>query len=269
LNDIFILPSDDRVAATLTRALEPPHRVHSATSFRELDALLRRREPQACVLDVFDPPPPVPLNALRRLRTRHPAMALVIASDFAGREMELYHLGRMSIDGVIRMENGPSTRGILSVVDRAVVAALGTQVVLISAFDRSPAFQEAVRWAIEHAEEQPQVSQMATALGMTPRALALETRAQGLRSPRDLLLWGRLIRATQLLERSTETVESAAFHLGYSTGGALGKALKGHMGCSPTVLLENGGLEWALGVFRLRMLEGEKVQRRNRTGGRS
>ena len=68
--------------------------------------------------------------------------------------------------------------------------------------------------------------------------------------PRSLLLWGRLIRASHLLESSSQTVESVAFHLGYATGGTLSKALKRHVGCSPTELLRRGGLAWTLEVFR-------------------
>jgi AraC-like DNA-binding protein len=80
--------------------------------------------------------------------------------------------------------------------------------------------------------------------------LVREIRESKLESPRTLLLWGRLIRGAHLLERSGETVESAAFHLGYSTGGALGKAIKRHLGCSPSELLERGGVAWTLEVLQ-------------------
>jgi transcriptional regulator GlxA family with amidase domain len=110
--------------------------------------------------------------------------------------------------------------------------------------------QDAVRWAIEHAESRPQVSELAAALAMSPRALLREMKALNLGSPRALLLWARLIRASHLLERPSETVESVAFRLGYSTGGALGKALKRHVGYSPSELLRQGGLAWTLDVFQ-------------------
>jgi AraC-like DNA-binding protein len=164
--------------------------------------------------------------------------------------MDLYHLGRLSVDGVIRMEDNPSSRGILAVVDGAIAASLATMVVLGAARDLPPLAHEAIRWAIEHAETGPQVSELAAALAMSPRAFLREMKALNLAPPRALLLWGRLIRASHLLERSSETVESVAFYLGYATGGALGKALKRHVGCSPTDLLQRGGLAWTLDVFR-------------------
>ncbi len=258
MDDIFLLQSDQRAAAALMGALDPPHQVRPVGNFMELEGLLLRGKPQACVLDLFDSLPSIPLTSLRRLRRRHPTVALVVASDFGGREMDLYHLGRLSVDGVIRMEDAPSSRDILAVVDGAIAASLATMVVLGAARDLPPLAQEAIRWAIEHAETKPQVSGLAAALAMSPRALLREMKVLNLVPPRVLLLWGRLIRASHLLERSSETVESVAFHLGYATGGALGKALKRHVGCSPTHLLQRGGLAWTLDVFQRQGLREER-----------
>ena len=255
MTEILLLQSDQRTAATLIGALNPPHRIRVVRGFAELEEILRNENAQTCVLDIFDSPSKVPLSSLGRLRRKHPTVALVIASDFSGREMVLYQLGRMNVDGVIRMEGGPSTRDLLSVTDRAMARSLATQVTLSSAADFPPLAQEAIRWAIEHAESRPRVSEFAAALAMSPRVFLREMKSQGLGSPRDLLLWGRLIRASHLLERSLETVESVAFHLGYATGGALGKALKRHVGCSPTELLERGGLAWTLQVFQMESLD--------------
>ncbi|MBT8398006.1 MAG: helix-turn-helix transcriptional regulator [Gemmatimonadetes bacterium] len=242
MDDILVLPSDQRAAAALNGALEPPYRVGSVAGIEDLVASIKMREPQACILDIFDPPPPIPLSSLGSLKRNHPNVALVIASDFSEREMDLYHLGRLSVDGVIRMENRPNARDVLAVVDRAIAASLATRVIRESAVRISPLGQEAIRWAIEHAEHTPQASDLAAAMAMSPRSFMREMKAVGLGSPRALLLWGRLIRASHLLERSAETVESVAFKLGYSSGGALGKALKRHVGCSPTELLDQGGV---------------------------
>jgi AraC-like DNA-binding protein len=163
--------------------------------------------------------------------------------------MDLYHLGRLSVDGVVRLENKPLARDILTVVERALADSLAARVVLNTLVDLPTLAQEAVRWAIEQAESRPRVSAFAEALAMSPRGLSGELREAGLASPGTLLLWGRLIRATHLLERPSETVESVAFRLGYATGGALGKAFKRHVGYSPTEIFHRGGLAWTLDVF--------------------
>ena len=250
MDDIFLLQSDQRAITALMGALDPPHRTRLLGSLAELELRLQGPQPKACILSFSDSPSSSSLNSLRRLRSRHPTVALVVASDFRGREMELYHLGRLSVDGVIRMEAEPSPRDILAVVDGAIARSLSTLVILKAAPDLPPLAQEAIRWTIEHAEARPQVSELAAALAMTPRVLLREMTGMNLVSPRSLLLWGRLIWASYLLERPSETVESVAFHLGYATGGALGKALKRHVGCSPTHLLERGGLAWTLDIFQ-------------------
>jgi AraC-like DNA-binding protein len=178
----------------------------------------------------------------------------VVATDFTGREIDLYHLGRMAVDGVIRIETDPSARDIRDTVDRAIASALATRVTasLVGTFPGR--VLDALRWAIEHAETKPQVSEMAAALATSRRTLAREMDNLDRASPRTILLWGRLIWASYLLERPSETVESVAYRLGYATGGALGKALKRQMGCNPTDLLREGGLTRALDVLRHRGL---------------
>ena len=56
MDEIFLLQSDPRASATLVRALDPPHSVRTVKGFLSLSALLRNRQPLACVLDVFDSP---------------------------------------------------------------------------------------------------------------------------------------------------------------------------------------------------------------------
>jgi AraC-like DNA-binding protein len=177
-------------------------------------------------------------------------VALVVAADFSGRETELYHLGRLGIDGIIRLEETLSSRDILAVVNQAITSSLATRVILQVGRGLPPLAREGFRWAIEHAASRPQVSELAAALLVSRRALAREVGASPFGSPRTLLLWGRLVRAVHLLERPGETVESVGFHLGYSTGGALGKAMKRHTGCSPSEVLECGGLDWTLEALR-------------------
>ncbi|MGW8265250.1 MAG: helix-turn-helix domain-containing protein, partial [Longimicrobiales bacterium] len=111
------------------------------------------------------------------------------------------------------------------------------------------------------AESRPKVPDLASALGLKPRTLLRGLRALGLAPPRTLLLWGRMVQASHLLERPHGTVENVAFRLGYATAGALRKALKQHVGCTPTTLQRRGGLAWTLGVFRrngLRRVEESK-----------
>lgn len=252
--EILLLQADQRAYAILSGALAARYQCRQIHHFSEVEALIPQAGPRGCVLDVFDSSAPIYLSALRHFRRKHPSVALVAASDFSGREMELYHLGRGGMGGVIRLEEAPTAREILLVLDRALASSLAEMVVRSVARDLPPLGQEAIRWAIERAEARPQVSNLAAALALSPRAFHRELRALDLAPPRSLLLWGRLIQATHLLDRPHETVENVAFRLGYATGGALRKALKRHVGCSHTTLLKRGGLACTLEVFQRKAL---------------
>lgn len=254
MDTILLLQGDKRIKASLFGALDPFFPMRPVQDFSALESLLDTVVPLACVLDIFDSPNFVTLAALRRVRRKHPTVPLIIASDFTGREIDLYHLGRLRVDGVIQVEDRPSARDVLAIVNDAVTTSLATKVVLETDRRLPSMAKDAIRWAVEHAENRPQVSEFAEALAMSPRVFGREMKALGLTTPRALLLWGRLIRASHRLERPSETVESVAFNLGYATGGALGKALKRHVGCSPTALLKKGGLTWTLKVFKNRGL---------------
>ncbi len=248
--EILLLQSDPRALAVLRGALEVRYRCRQIRHISEIDALVPHAGPRGFVLDAFDPRTPVSLSALRRLRRTHPAAAIIIASQFTGREMELYHLGRISVDGVLRLEEDPSARKILRAAERAISTALARVVVRSVGPDLPTLGQEAVRQAIELADTEPGVSELAHATSLPLSTLRRELRAQRISPPRTLLLWGRLIQATHLLERPYETVEAVAFRLGYASGGALRKALSRHVGCNPTTLLKRGGLAWTLEAFQ-------------------
>lgn len=261
MDDLLLLQSDPRAFATLAGALQPPYRIRRVPGPRELESSLRRSPPQVCILDVFNSPVAVSFAFLRRIRRTHPGVALVIASSFSGRETDLYHLGRLSVDGVLRLEDAPTAMDIRGTVERAVAASLAHAVTQDVGRELPPLGQEALRWAIEHAHAGTQVSQLAAALASKPRNLHREMSALGLASPRVFLLWGRLVRASHLLDRSHETVEGIALRVGYATGGALTKALKRHVGCSPTTLLRTGGLARTLETLRRRGLNRTRSKR--------
>jgi len=265
LPEILILQSDSRAHALLKGALDSRYRCRRIHHLKEVPSRLPTGGPRAVVLDFFDPSLSAPLSALRHLRRDQPALALVVAGDFSGREMDLYHLGRASVDGVVRMETNPSAREIQAVVNAAMATRLADVVVKTVGRDLPPLAQEAVRWAIEKAESRPQVSDLAAALALTPRSLSRELRARDLAPARTLLLWGRLLQASHLLERNRETVENVAFRLGYATGGTLRKALRHHVGSSPTEIVRRGGLRFTLTVFLRRGLRrsGESKNRWN------
>jgi AraC-like DNA-binding protein len=196
------------------------------------------------------------MSELRRLRGRFPEVAIVIYADFHGRELDLYDLGRMGVDGVILSREEDSHRRIRGAVDRALSTSLAKRVTAKLEHAVPGLGLRCIEWSVERAGECPQVSDLARQIRTSPRALTRELRGMGLPSPRHLLLWGRLLQAARMLDAIGTTVEDVAFQLGYATGASLGRALKEQTGFSPTELQEAGGLDAVLDTFVGSVLDG-------------
>jgi AraC-like DNA-binding protein len=261
MSHLLLLQPDPRAGAALSAALDEEYGLRRVETWEELLREMGRSLPLGCVVDLCPRAFPSPETQLRMLRRTYPGVTIIVQSEFAGRELDLYRLGRLDVDGVIRMDGSMSPLRVRRVVASALAARLGKMVVESSATNLPPLARGCIRWAVEHAGSAPQVSDLAAAMALSPRALLRELKAMDLPTPRKLLLWCRLIHAAHLLERPGMTVECAAFRLGYSTGGALRKALKRHMGSSPTSLRNRGGLAWALEVFRRRALRRSEDRR--------
>jgi AraC-like DNA-binding protein len=228
---------------------------HALIECRDLDQLwdvVMNRTVDGCILDIYHPAHRVPLADLNRLRRRMPPLGIIVYADFEDRELDLFELGRLKVDGAIRAGAG------VSETRKAVTAALAAAGALgvVAALDGQlhPLAMECLRWSIEHAEESPTVEQLAEGLAITPSILARELSGRRLPSAARLLLWGRLFRAARLLSNPERSVEDTAFRLGYSSAPALGRALRRETGFTPSELRQRGTLASVMDAFVSREL---------------
>jgi AraC-like DNA-binding protein len=218
-------------------------------SWRQLLRLVMQHPVDLAIIDVYDPFRPVSFQQLQRLRRKHADLAILVYSDFLGRESDLFALGRLQVDGVLPVTGRERGTEMSSATERALARAAAARVVR-TLEDRLPAFAvDCLGWAVDHAEEQPRVDDLAEAVGVSPRALARDLRDQDLPRPNQLLVWGRLLQAARLLQEPGATVDQVAYRMGYSTGGALRRAIKRGTGLTPGELVRRGGLAAALDRF--------------------
>jgi AraC-like DNA-binding protein len=246
---IALCLSDAAAGARLASALDDDHRVLHSPDWRQLIGLVARHPVDLCVIDPYDPFRPISRQRLQRLRRKHPDLAIVVYADFDGRASDLLDLGRIQVDGILQASGHERRATIRKVVDRSLARSAAARVVRTLDGRIPPIGLECIGWAIEHAEDDPRVRDLATSMGTTPPALARDLRSQGLPSARALLVWGRLLQAARLLERRSTTVDTVAFRVGYATGGGLRRAIKRRCGYPPGELKERGGLAAALDVF--------------------
>jgi AraC-like DNA-binding protein len=246
---LAFLQPDPRERARLGAALGDDFALIPCNSWKRLQRVLREQSTDGAIIDLYGAPRGVSLASLQRLRRKHPALALIVYSEFTAREMDLYALGRMSVDGVIRAEEVRSVRGVKERVEQALASALAS-IVEDALREQVPALVvDSLTWAVEHAHTGPRVGDLAKAQGFTPRSLSRDLADLEGPSPGQILLWGRLLRAARLLEDPERTVEGAAHALGYSTGAALRKAFMHSAGVSPARIADQGGVPPLLEAF--------------------
>lgn len=239
---LIVLQPDARVEARLSDALRAIHRVSSVRSWTALSVVLVKESVDGCIVDADHPGREDALVEIRRLRQRHPDLALLAYVDVHETDLELYRFGGLGLDGVILARRPPWASTIRDAMDRSLASARARRVhtTLEGRYDTGAV--HAVAWAVEHAGRCLSVSAFAAALGHTPRSLGQLLRTNGLPPANRLLLWGRLLLAGAYLSRDGRTVEETAFLLGYSTANALTRAMKREVGRTPREVSRQGGL---------------------------
>lgn len=266
---IAVLQYDPRARARVISALTPEHEALVCSSWDELADALGQRAAEGCVADIYVPGAPPALPALRRLRLRHPTAAIIVYADFHGRELHLFHLGRLGVNAIVLAGRDDSVSTLQSAVAAALAESAGAFVAsALRDCIPEPAIR-VVRWAVERAPDNVRVPDLAAACGMSPATLNERLRGAHLPTAGRILVWARLFRAARLLEEPRRTVEGVAYRLGYASAAAFRRALKRYTGITPSELPAKGGISILLESFVRRELacDGTRRRRRSQRGG--
>jgi AraC-like DNA-binding protein len=95
-----------------------------------------------------------------------------------------------------------------------------------------------------------QVSDLARALHISSRTLVRHSAEAGILAPRQLLVWMRILLATQLLDQDRYSVAAVAFACGYASDTGLRRALQDTLNASPRALRRRGAFLIAAAGFR-------------------
>lgn len=249
---LAMLQPDPRAAARLLAALADDHGLIQCRDVSRFWDVVTTRQVDGCVVDIYHPTHALSLRELQRLRRQVPPLAIVVYADFSERELDLFELGRLKVDGVILTGTTDHPAETRRAVSGALAAAGALGVVDALRGKLQPFGIECLRWGIEHAEDKPSVEQLADSLALTPTSLRRELHDLLLPAPSRLLLWGRLFRAALILENTHRSVEGTAFWLGYSSKSALGRAFRREIGLTPSELRRRGPLACTLDGFMRR-----------------
>lgn len=255
------LEPDARLTARLSTALADHHEPIECTDIGQFWDVVMTRPVDGSVIDIYHPAHPVSLSDLQRRRCRVPPLAIVVYAAVHNRELDLFELGRLKVEGVISTgttDQPPETR---RAVAEALCAANALGVTNALVGELHPLGLECLRWAAERTQDSPSVEHLAEALVLTSAGLALELLKRQLPSPARFIFWGRLFRAASLLSDADRRTEDVAFRLNYSLASALTRTLRRGTGCSLREPRRRGKTAYVLDGFLRRQV-------RNRARGR-
>jgi D-alanyl-D-alanine carboxypeptidase/D-alanyl-D-alanine-endopeptidase (penicillin-binding protein 4) len=241
---LVVFQPDVRVRARLSDALGTWHRVTTASTWSGLSTIVGAEVVDGCVVDGDYPTREDALAEIRRLRKRHPGLALAVYADVQESDLELYRFGGLGVDGVVLARRPPWASTIREAMERSLASARAGRVGAMLQGRYEPEVVRVVVRAVEHAGKTLSVADFAAALGHSTRSLGRLLRNNGLPPANRVLLWGRLLLAGAYLGRDGRTVEETAFLLGYSTANALSRAMKREVGRTPTAVAQRGGMPY-------------------------
>ena len=254
---LAVLEPDARLAVRLSTALADYHELIECADIGELLDIVMTRPLDGTVIDIYHPGHPVHISDLQRLRRRVPPLAIVVYADFQSRELDLFELGRLRVDGVILTGATDQPQQTRRAVEEALCSAAALRVTDALAGELHPLGMKCLRRAIEGAQDSPSVEHLAEASGLTSSALARELRKRQLPSPARFVYWGRLFRAASLLSDADRRTEDVAFRLSYSSASALTRALRRETGVTLGELRRRGATACVLEGFRRREAQGQ------------
>lgn len=247
---LALLIGEPKVVVRVKSALSEHHELHEASNWDDLVATLESATADGCIIDLFHPTIDITHDHLAELRERSPFSAIVIYSDFDGRETELFDLGVLGVNEVILAGREDGARDISRAISSAFTSSVANRVTNGLEERVHPVALRAIQWAIAHAgDEAPPTSALARALGYDLLQLQRLLRSEGLPTPSGFLIWGRVFAAINLVLTTRKTREDVAFSVGYVSMAGLNRAFKTVAGHTVEQVLKRGGVAFLIERF--------------------
>ncbi len=178
---------------------------------------------------------------LRHLRRLHPSLSVVLYVAIPPtRPHDLFEAGRFGVDGLAVMDQDDEPQSLLAVIEQAEARGI-TQAVRAALTGVRPTARDAALLTVTRAHQRLTPQQLASILGIRRRALAARLEAASFPPPQQLITWGRLIVAAQLLEDTERSADSVAAALAFPSGSAFRNSCRRYVGRTPLEIRRDGG----------------------------
>lgn len=229
------------------RKATPHHGIVWASSWSELNRVVRRRPVAAVLADLYAESRKDGVLRVYRLGKRYPLTPIVVWGSMDGRD--LYRLGKAGASEVLTAREAEDEVLVAETIDGVIDGGLGRRLhqrLRDVIDDEALAFLD---FALLVVPDQALVSDLAEGVDVSVSTLERRCAGWGLPSPGRLLLWLRVLHALRWLQEPGRSVESVADQIGYSSGAALRRAIKATLGGEPGPWRSTEGHERAVEMF--------------------
>jgi AraC-like DNA-binding protein len=242
------LLTDPRTLQRLSAAVHGDHTVIPCRTWDDLESACREEAVSLAIFDLFLDGK-AHFDVIRRLKMRAERLTLVAyVTVTPERARDLFDAGRAGIDGLLIAGQDDTPAAFRAVLERAEARGVA-QLLRPRVAHFAPAVRDAVMVAITRAHLRLTSHRLAEICGTSKRVLLKALADAGCPPPQQLITWGRLIVAAQMLEDERRTADGVARLLEFPSGSAFRNTCQRYLGATPHEVRAKGGAGYAANAF--------------------
>lgn len=219
-------------------------------SWNRLRWLVRERPVGGVILDAGAlPGRRDSVSVMSELTGRFPSVAPILIARSSTRPQTLLRLGRVGLEHLVLVHLDHLRSSLAEAVRRALRHGTEGLVTRVLSPYLPAGETRALRLALTGVLWGWDAEELALQVGFTRPHLSVRLKKVGLPPTGHLLLWARLLHAGRWLDDPGRTAESTSRQLGYANGATFRRALRNHVGCTPTELRRHGAFDFVMSRF--------------------
>jgi AraC-like DNA-binding protein len=255
----------------LQEALEGSYDLTFASSWSDLDHLIRRLATEVVIVDPVQPRE-AEVAAVERLRAYYPSLPVVLYMPFGPQLADaLLRLGSVGVHRAVFFDHGDTAKELKTAVEEALAASVpehifgrivdGLELVYGENDGEFREIKEAIRVALRNVDTIRSALDWSGHLDLPHRSFYRSFSSFGLPTPKTCLLWLRLMYAAKLLEDPGYSPYDVVHRLGYSAPSNFWQHVQDTLGLRASELRYAATFETLLRRFLSAQMKSHEIKR--------
>ena len=242
---VTLLPDAER-QRRLELAVAARHQVILCRDWSELRQVCEQQPVAVAVFDLYTDDDAPALESLRHLRRLFPRLITVVYIEgMSDRLRDVFDAGRAGIDGLVLAGVDDAPHDLAALLEGAEARSVASQLRALLG-DCRTVVRDAVLLTVTRAHERLTPQRLAAAVSSGRRSLTSSLAADGFPPPRQLITWGQLVVAAQLLEDPARSADTVAAALDFPSASAFRNTCRRYLDITPSELRRRGGARFVV-----------------------